>query len=375
MKPSQTIPAANNHFIKSAKCLAIVTCFMVLLNFNHLHGESGFIVGTSDAAFTAYASSQYGSMNVVTDTPNYHYSRTNDGSAGWANRNTLQANGWTQNWSDVPDYLSNYPSDTIVEMMVANTATMYGTTGGLAGTAGVAAGWTISVNFKLNPGASTSQRHALIGSYFYNSTASNPLFAPHNFYLEYSGSANVFDLKSGTHGYENYTYGQVTAGEFVNFTITRNTGNANIQSYINGVAGNTGTAAFLGTAGLIARTTTDDKDYLGLNYVLPSLGSATTDFVDAASVDVEGTTLYKLSHSERVMVGIELNRDNGTTRHFEGQITSIASMDGSLNATQVQNLYQSTQIPESKYYSLIFGLGILVLLSAIRPKFQQAFPL
>ena len=296
----------------------------------------------NDAAFTAYASSQYGSMNVVTDTPNYHYSPNDDGSAGWTNRNTLQSNGWTQNWSDVPNYLSS--SDTTFEMMVANTATMYGATGGLPGAAAVAAGWTISVNFKLNPGASTSKRHALIGSYFYNSTdTSNPLFAPHNFYLEYSGSSNVFDLKSGTHGYVDYTYGQVTAGEFINFTITRNPGNAQIQSYINGEAASTATAAFLGTAGLIARSTTDDKDYLGLNYAGSTQGSATTDFVDAASVDVDGYTLYKLSHSERVMVGIELNRDNGTTRHFEGQITSIVSMDGSLSATQVQNLYQSTK--------------------------------
>ena len=180
----------------------------------------------------------------------------------------------------------------------------------------------------------------------------------------------MFDLKSGTHGYGDYTYGQVTAGEFVNFTITRNPGNAQIQSYINGEAASTATAAFLGTAGLITRSTTDDKDYLGLNYVLPSLGSATTDFVDAASVDVDGYTLYKLSHSERVMVGIELNRDNGTTRHFEGQITSIVSMDGSLSATQVQDLYQSTQVPESKHYSLIFSLGILVLVTVKRPKFQ-----
>ena len=124
MKLSQIISATNKHFINSAKCFATVMCFIILLKFNHLHGESGFIAGPSDAAFTAYASSQYGSMNVVTDIPNYHYSRTDDGSAGWTHRNTLAANGWTENWSGVPDYLSNHPSDTTIEMMVANTATM-----------------------------------------------------------------------------------------------------------------------------------------------------------------------------------------------------------------------------------------------------------
>ena len=327
----------------------------------------------NDAAFTAYASSQYGAMNVVTDTPNYHYSATDDGSAGWTNRNTLQSNGWTQNWDAVPDYLSNHPTDTTVDMMVANTATMYGTTSGLVyGAAYDAAGWTISVNFKLNSDAVTNRRHALISSYFYNAGTSNPLFAPHNFYLEYNSSSNVFELKSSARGYGSaYTYGQVTAGEFVNFTITRNPGDAQMQSYINGVKGNTGFSTLIGAKdGLIARSTTDDKDYLGLNYVLPSLGLATTDFVDAASLVVDGETLHKLPYSERVMVGIELDRDNtSTTYQFEGQITSIASMDGSLSETQAQDLYASTQVPESKHYSLIFSLGILVLVTVKRPKF------
>lgn len=324
----------------------------------------------NDAAFIQYAETNFNDSGyaLVTDDLDYAFS-LQSGNSGYGNYLHLNNNGWNRDWNSVKNYADSKPNDAVLGMMLANTATMYGSTSGLGGQAYTEGGWTISLNFKLYSDASTTSRHALIGSHYVDT---NGTYDPHNIFLEYNTGTSNFDIKGGRVG-SYYTIGSVDAGEDVNLTFTRDTGAGSLIYFINGVNANISPdASNIGREGKIAVATTDANDFFGLEaYPVSSINDQTSDFIAAESINSGDSPLYKTSYSDQLMVGIQIDRTTGHTYNFEGEISSIVSMDRSLTTGQVEQLFDSTGItvPETAQSPLIVGLILLTYFSTRRRNF------
>lgn len=334
---------------------------------------SAFVMVTSlpaqvdDAAFIQYAETHFNDSDygLVTDDLNYAFS-LQPGNSGYDNYLHLNNNDWNRSWSKVKNYADTHSNDSALGMMLADTATMYGSTSGLGGIAHTEGGWTISLNFKLYSDASTTLEHALIGSHYVDT---NGTYDPHNIFLQYNSGINKFDIKGGrVGGY--YTVGSVNAGEDVNLTFKRDTGVGSLIYFINGVKAEIQPGAQnIGSSGKIAVSTTSANEFFGLEAnPVSNINNVTTDFQSADSIVSGGNTLYKLSYSDKLMVGIQIDRRTGHTYNLEGEISSIVSMDRSLNDAQIVSLFDSTGIavPERAQFSLIVGLILLGYFSTRR---------
>lgn len=285
---------------------------------------------------------------------------------------------------------------------LVDTAQMKGTSGG---TVHPEAGWTVSMNFKLDQNASHT-KHMLFGGMLYwanaNLAAVDGIMKywsqPHNFFVEYNDEAKKFQIKSSVTGYGTNAFDDnalFDAGENVNLTVIRNVGGASYTLYINGERVNQkidesqaaqGIATLLGTNGynLIKRDATDASAYfdsaLARNFthdenVALDEALADTDFRQADELSLTQdnghvTVIRELSFANQMMIGTGIiNRDNlNDTAYFDGEITSVATWDRSLNESQIADLNTAlSTIPELEQTSLILGVILIGYFLTRRP--------
>lgn len=291
--------------------------------------------------------------------------------------------------SGLPTHFSQMSTYSDNGKFLVDTAEMKGTGGG---TVHSEAGWTISMNFKLDHDASHTKHMLFGGMLYYVSATQAPTDGimtywskPHNFFVEYNTTAEKFQIKSqvigqGTNVFDNNAL--FDAGENVNLTVVRNIGGGTFTLYINGERVNKsqdenvaaqGTALSLGTNGynLIKRDATDASDYFDSSLaksfthdenVALDDALADTDFRQADELSLtqnngHTTVIRELSFANQMMIGIGINRDNlNDMAYFDGEITSVATWDRSLNESQIAELNAARfSVPQLEQTSLILG--------------------